>query len=97
MVELKTCRSGALTLDGGKFSSTRTNNSSTGRTPRYLKLRQTETKKDMPSEFTPTMEADTKSGLSFTLTSQRRVRIKDSIRNGASIETDHSTSDLDFQ
>jgi hypothetical protein len=61
-----------------------------------LRSKETKTKKDMQSEFTATVEADTKSGLSFILTSLKRLRIKDSIRNGASIETDHSISDLDF-
>jgi hypothetical protein len=95
--EPTTCKSGALTLDGGRSSSIKENNSSTSKTTRFLTLKVVRMKKDTQLEFGPTMEETTKSGLLFTLIRLKRLRRRDSTRTLASIEIDHSTSDQDFQ
>jgi hypothetical protein len=95
--EAITCKSGAPTLDGGRSSSMRESNLSTGRTARSLKSKATRMKKDMQLASGPTMVATTKNGQFCTQTRLTRLSRKDLIRTSVSTETDHSISDQDFQ
>ena len=56
-----------------------------------------ETKKVKQLEYGAITEETTKSGQYSTLTKLERMRRRDLIRTSVSIETDHSTSDQDFQ
>ena len=91
-----TCKSGAPTQDGSKYSDMITNNSSTGQTTRYLMSRVQRMKKEPQLEFMETMERITKNGKFFMLTRLLRLRPRDSMRNSDSTLTDHSTSSQSF-
>jgi hypothetical protein len=92
-----TCKSGALTLDGGRSSGIRMSNSSIGRTTKFLMLKEERMKKEELLVYGATMEATIKSGLSSMLTKLARLKIKDLIKTSDSTETDHSTLDLECQ
>jgi hypothetical protein len=62
-----TCKSGAQTQDGSKFSSTRTTNSSTGKTVRYLMSQEPRMLKDKQSKFLVTTVEKANSGMLSTL------------------------------
>jgi hypothetical protein len=62
LVKPTTCKSGAPTQDGSKFSSTRIANSSTGRAVKSLMLKEERTKKAKQLEFGVTTEEDTSNG-----------------------------------
>jgi predicted DNA-binding protein (MmcQ/YjbR family) len=87
-----TCRSGAPTQDGGKSSSIRIANSSTGTTTRSLTLEEVKTKKDNKLEFGAITEVDTNNGKLFILIKQRAHKPRVSLKTSDSISIDHSTS-----
>jgi hypothetical protein len=66
-----TCKSGAPTQDGGKFSSTRKTNSSTGRAERDLTLKAARMLKATQLEYGATMEAELSNGMSSISTKLR--------------------------
>jgi hypothetical protein len=61
--EPTTCKSGALTLDGSKYSSTRITNSSTGKTVRYLMSQEPRMRKDKLFKYTVTTVERTNNGM----------------------------------
>jgi hypothetical protein len=79
-----TCKSGALTLDGGKSSSLRTTNLSTGATIRSLKSLEAKTKKEPRLVLTETTMEQINNGKFFMLTRQTKLRPRDSMRNSVS-------------
>jgi hypothetical protein len=92
----KTCRSGAQIQDGGKCSSLRRTNSSTGRAARSLMSKEAKTKKDKQLVFLETMEEKDSNGKLFILTRLMVHKPKELIKTLASTLTDHSTSSLNF-
>jgi hypothetical protein len=94
--KLATCKSGALTQDGGKYSSMRTTNSSTGTTTKPLTLKMVRTKKETQFKCGATMEAKPKSGTLFILIKQRDLKLRDLTKNSDSMSIDHSTSSPNF-
>ena len=73
-----TCKSGALTLDGGNSSNTLDPNSLTSRMPtRYLMLKEEKTRKDKLSVFGVTIRANIKDGMYFILIKLTRQKLKD--------------------
>jgi hypothetical protein len=92
-----TCKSGALTQDGSKSSSMRTANSSTGPTARSSMLKEEKMLKDKQSVFGVTIEESINNGKLSILIRLMLLQQRALIRTSASILTDHSTSDQDFQ
>jgi hypothetical protein len=86
------CKFGAPTQDGGKSSSIRIANSSTGPTTRSLMSEEVKTKKDNKLEFGAITEADINNGKLFILIRQRAHKLRVSPKTLDSISTDHSTS-----
>jgi hypothetical protein len=66
--EPTTCKSGARTQVGSKYSNTRTTNSSIGRAARYLMLKVAKMKKDIQLEFGVTTEVNINNGKLSILT-----------------------------
>jgi hypothetical protein len=95
--ELLTCKSGALTQDGSKSSSTRTINSSTGNPLRCLMCLVPRTRKDKLFKYTVTTVERTNNGMSFILTRLMDLKLRDSTKTLVSMWTDHSTSDQECQ
>jgi hypothetical protein len=91
-----TCKSGAPTLDGSKFSSTRTANSLTGRAAKSLMLKEAKTRKAKQLEFGVTIEADINNGKLSILMKLKDHRLRDLIKNGDSMLIDHSILFLNF-
>lgn len=89
-VKLMTCKYGALTQDGGKFSSTRTTNSSTGRATRSLMSNQARTKKGKPLKLGVTVEVKDNNGKLCILIKQRLIKLRDLTSNLVSKSTNHS-------
>jgi hypothetical protein len=75
----------------------RTNNSSIGRTTRYLMLKEERMKKEELLVFGATTEATIKSGQSSMLTRPIRLKKRDLIKTSDSTETDHSILDQECQ
>jgi hypothetical protein len=73
MEEILTCKSGALTQDGGKYSDSRRTSSSTGRATRYLMLKVAMIVKVPQFKFSATTEAEHNNGKFFMLTKLRRI------------------------
>ena len=90
------CKSGALTQDGSRSSSTRTSNLSTGRAAKSLTLKEARMRKVKQLEFGVTTEESTKNGKSSILTKQRDLKPRESAKISDSISTDHSTLSLNF-
>jgi hypothetical protein len=86
------CKSGAPTQDGGRSSSIRIANSSTGTTTRSLTLEEVKTKRDNKLEFGAITEVDINNGKLFILIRQRAHKLRVSPKTLDSISTDHSTS-----
>jgi hypothetical protein len=97
MEEETQCKSQALTPTGGRSSSMKVNNSSTGQTAKYLMSQEEKILKDKPFGSGRIMVEPTRNGRSSILTKQRRSQLKDSTKNSDSTSTDHSTSDQDSQ
>ena len=91
-----TCRSGALTQDGGKFSNMRTANSSTGRATRFSMLEVLRMKKVDKLVSGVTTEVNTNNGQLSILTKQRAHKLRVSTRTSDSMSIDHSISSLNF-
>jgi hypothetical protein len=72
-----TCKSGALTLDGGRSSSMRTNNSSTSKTRKFLMLKEAKMQKEAQLVYGATTVVTIKNGLLSTLTKLIRLQIRD--------------------
>jgi hypothetical protein len=100
-VEPRTCKSGAPTLDGSKFSNSKVNSLSILLTIRSLMLHPPRIKKVKPLlstvETETTSKMLTKDGRLSTLINPKRIELKDSTRNSDSTSTDHSTSDQECQ
>lgn len=64
LVKQTTCKFGAPTLVGSKYSNTKTTNLSTGKIARFLMLRTKRTKKVTQLVFLETTEANTNNGQS---------------------------------
>jgi hypothetical protein len=75
----------------------RTNNSSIGRTTRYLMLKEERMKKEELLVYGATTEATIKSGQSSMLTRPIRLKKRDLIKTSDSTETDHSILDQECQ
>jgi hypothetical protein len=73
------------------------NTSSTGITLRHLMSQEERILKDKQFGYGRSTVKPTRDGQYSILTSNQRFQRKDSTRNSASISTDHSTSDQDFQ
>jgi hypothetical protein len=101
LVEPTTCKSGALTPDGSKFSSLRMNTSSIHQTTKFLMLLEAKMKKDKLLEYKIEMvekvELLIRDGRLSILIKPPKLELKDSTKNLASTLTDHSISDQDFQ
>jgi hypothetical protein len=101
LVEPTTCKSGALTPDGSKFSSLRMNTSSIHQTTKFLMLLEAKMKKDKLLEYKIEMvekvELLIRDGRLFILIKPPKLELKDSTKNLVSTLTDHSISDQDFQ
>jgi hypothetical protein len=90
------CKSGALTLDGGKSLSTRESTSVISNRPiDALMLLEERILKDKRFKFITGITVPTKDGRLFMLT-LLRLRLRDSMKNSDSISTDHSTLSLNF-
>jgi hypothetical protein len=74
--EPTTCKSGAPTQDGSKYSSMRRTNSSTFRTVRSLMLLEAKMKKVQQLEYMATMEVQTKNGKFFMLIKLIRLELR---------------------
>jgi hypothetical protein len=72
-----TCKSGAPTLDGGKYSSMKTTNSSTSRTTRYLMLEEQRMLKANKLESGVTIEVNTNNGQLSILIKPERLLIRE--------------------
>jgi len=96
LVEPTTCKSGAPTQDGSKFSSMRRTNLSTGRAAKFLKSRLQRMMKEHQLAFTVTTEEETNNGQSSILTKLTKIEPRVLIQNSDSTLIDHSISDLDF-
>jgi hypothetical protein len=92
-----TCKSGALTLDGGKFSDSRTTNSLTGRAIRYLMLLDLKTKKDKPLVSRTTTMVLTNNGMYSILMKLKDQELRELTKTSVSTLTDHSISDQECQ
>jgi hypothetical protein len=97
MVVETQCKSLAPTPTGGRSSDMRIHSSQTGITTRYLMFQEEKILKDKPFGSGRNTEEPTRDGQFSMLTRHQRQRLKDSTKNSASISTDHSTSDQDFQ
>ena len=95
--EQETCKSGALTQDGGNFSLTVNHTSSTGRTRRFLMFQDQRMLKDKQLSSGRDTVEQTRDGELSILTLIRETKPRDSTRNSVSTATDHSTLFLDFQ
>jgi hypothetical protein len=94
-----TCKSGALTLDGGNFSSTLVPRLEPLLTSKTLTEFLTLTRRTLKAnqlEYSTIMEESTKDGASFMLIRDQRLRPRDLMRNSVSTSTDHSTWFLNF-
>jgi glycerol-3-phosphate dehydrogenase len=89
--EHRTCKSGALTLVGGKFSSMRIVNSLIGRTRKSLMLKEVKTKKVKLLESLETMDQEDNNGMLSISTKQRAHKLRESTKTSDSMSTDHST------
>jgi hypothetical protein len=69
----------------------RTTNSSTGRAAKFLKSKETRTRKDIQLEFGVTTEEDTNNGKLSILIKPRVHKLRDSTKSMDSMSTDHST------
>jgi hypothetical protein len=87
----------APTHNGGRSSSTEANNSSTSRTEKLLMLKVEKMLKLNQSSSGTAITERTRDGKLFMLRMQERLRPRDSMKNLASISTDHSTSDQECQ
>jgi hypothetical protein len=74
-----------------------TTNSSIGRTTRHLMSQEAEMLKVKKLSFGATTAKPTRNGTLSISIKTRASKVKDSTKNGASISTDHSTSDQDSQ
>jgi hypothetical protein len=95
--ELTECRSGALTLDGGKSSNLLTNNLSISKTEESLMFQVLKMKKEEQLLLIKLMAVTTKSGMSSMLIKPRQLQLRDLIKILDSILTVHSTLDQDSQ
>jgi hypothetical protein len=91
-----TCKSGALTLVGGKSSSMRTANLSTGTTTRFLMLEELRMKKVNKLEFMVTTMVNTKNGPLSILIKLKAHKPREYQKTLDSILTDHSTLSQSF-
>jgi hypothetical protein len=93
-----TCKSGALTQDGGKFSSMmrRRTNSSIGVTTRSSKSLEAKTKKEQRLVSTVTTMEETNNGQFFMLTRPTKLRLRDLMRNSVSTLINLSTLSPNF-
>jgi hypothetical protein len=92
-----TYKSGALTLDGGNSSSTQENLSLIFRTTTFLMLAVVKMKNTETLLYGRDMEEPTRDGRSSMLTKQKRFKPRELLETSASMPTDHSTLDQDFQ
>jgi len=84
-------------VDGGKSSHMKMSTSSTGRARNALMLQETRTLKELQFKYGTDTTVTIKDGKFSILTKQRRLQLKDSVKNTDSISTDHSTLSQDFQ
>jgi hypothetical protein len=92
-----TCKYGAPTQDGSKYSSLKRVNSLTGPTTRFLMSPNPRMKKVKQLELLETLVRTTRNGEFLILTKQLQSKLKVLTKNLDSILIDHSTSDQDFQ
>ena len=97
LVEQTTCKSGAPTQDGSKYSSMKRANSSTGLTAKFLMSHHPKMKKDKLLVLQVIPVRTTRNGEFFILTKLLRLKQRDSMKSSASTSIDHSTSDPDCQ
>jgi hypothetical protein len=91
LVELMTCKSGALTDNGSNYSSMRTTSSLTGETIKLSMFKMVKMLKDKKFVSGPITEAEHNNGELFILTQQKKTGLRDSIKNLDFISIDHST------
>jgi uncharacterized membrane protein YjjP (DUF1212 family) len=96
LVRPTTCKSGAQTLDGSKYSSMKTTNSLIGRIAKYLMLEVPRMKKVKQSKSRVTMVVKAKDGELSILTKLVQSNLRDSTRTSVSTLTDHSISSQNF-
>jgi len=94
--EHRTCKSGALTQVGGKFSSMRIVNSSTGKTRKFLMSKEVKTKKVKLLESLETMDQEDNNGMLSISTKQRPYKQKVSTKTSDFMSTDHFTLSQNF-
>jgi hypothetical protein len=97
MEKQATCISGAQTLDGSRFSNSRTVNSSIGLTIRSLMFQTQKMLKDKKLESKTILEEAIKDGQLFILIKLKRIELRASTKSSVSISIDHSTSDQECQ
>jgi len=83
--------------NGGRSSNTEVTNSSTSRTKRYLMLKEEEMQKLNQLLSGIAIKERTRDGKLSMLRMLESLRLRDSMKNSASISTDHSTSDQECQ
>jgi hypothetical protein len=91
-----TCKFGALTQDGSRFSSMKTVNSSTGPTIRSSMSKKAKTLKDKLLVFWVTMVEKDKNGKLFISTNPMPLPQRDLIKTLALKLIDHSTLSLNY-
>jgi hypothetical protein len=91
-----TCKSGALTKDGSRFSHMLVSNSSTSKTRKFLMSVETKTLKDNQSKSMATTAEQTRDGRSFTLT-QQRLKLREFPKLQDSELMFHSSLFLNYQ
>jgi len=97
LVKQTTCKCGALTLVGSKYSNTKTTNLSTGKIIRFLMLRTIRTKKVTQLVFLETTEANTNNGQLPILMKCKMKKLKVSTKTSVSTLTGHFTLFQDCQ
>jgi len=93
----QTCKSGTLTVVGGKSSNLTVNTSGMYGTKRYSMLLEVKMLKPKMSKSTRDIRVLTRNGRSSTLTKLRKLPQKDSIKISVSRLTSHSTSSQECQ
>jgi len=101
LVELPTCKSGAPTQDGSRYSNFKENSLSIQPITRYLMSKALRMRKDkrfkLQIETTKRVVQPTKDGRSFMLIRLMLLEPRASTKNSDSTSTDHSTSDPECQ
>merc|ERR1719174_3086231 len=95
--ELIICKSGVLTVDGSKSSSTMDKTLSTSRMEEFLMSKEEKIRKDKTFSSGRSTMASTRDGRSFISMRSKKNQPRDSMKTADSTETDHSILSQDYQ